>query len=82
VRHRQENTTMSRERIESDPEFDAARTGNLDTRRETLEFRLEDGFRRIDEAALAGADVTEWETFWIRLLHEYEGVCRELEPAA
>jgi hypothetical protein len=74
--------TMARERIQSDLDSDAALAGNLDTRRETLEFRLEDGFRRIDEAALAGADVSEWETFWIRLLHEYEGVCRELEPAA
>jgi hypothetical protein len=74
--------TMARERIQSNLDSDAALAGNLDTRRETLEFRLEDGFRRIDEAALAGADVSEWETFWIRLLHEYEGVCRELEPAA
>jgi hypothetical protein len=55
---------------------------DLGARRETLESRLEDGYRRIDEAILGGTDVTEWETFWIRLLHEYEGVCRELEEAA
>ena len=51
-------------------------------RRESLELRLDDGYRRIDEAAFAGTDVTEWETFWIRLLHEYEDVCRDLEAAA
>lgn len=51
-------------------------------RRATLEHRLEEGYRRIDEAALTGVDVTEWEQFWIRLLREYEGVCRELDRAA
>lgn len=62
-------------------EFGAA-VVDLDTRRETLEYRLEDGFQRIDRAVLDGADVSEWETFWIRLLHEYEGVCRQLDMAA
>ncbi|MFN8591286.1 MAG: hypothetical protein U0031_07455 [Thermomicrobiales bacterium] len=52
------------------------------SRRTTLEHRLEEGYRRIDEAALAGADVSEWEQFWIRLLREYEGVCRDLDRAA
>jgi hypothetical protein len=51
-------------------------------RQQSLELRLEDGYRRIDEASFAGADVTEWETFWIRLLHEYEDVCRDLDAAA
>jgi hypothetical protein len=56
---------------------------DLDTVRiNSLEQRLDDGFRRIDEAALCGSDVTEWESFWIRLLEEYEGVCRELDRAA
>ncbi len=55
---------------------------SLDDRRRSLEQRLDDGFRRIDQASLAGADVTEWESFWIRLLGEYEGVCRELKEAA
>jgi hypothetical protein len=55
---------------------------DLTARRESLARRLEDGYQRIDEAALAGADVVEWETFWIRLLHEYEGVCRDLDVAA
>ena len=48
----------------------------------TLEDRLEDGYHRIDQAVLSGADVTEWESFWLRLLGEYEEVCRELEQAA
>lgn len=50
--------------------------------REALEKRLEDGYLRIDEASLAGKDIAEWETFWIRLLREYEGICRELDQAA
>ncbi|MGH2613626.1 MAG: hypothetical protein ACRDJC_00155 [Thermomicrobiales bacterium] len=54
----------------------------LDARQSSLERRLDDGYRRIDEAALAGADVFEWESFWIRLLGEYEDVCRELDVAA
>lgn len=53
-----------------------------DSRREMLERRLEDGYRRIDQAALTGADVSEWETFWITLLGEYEDVCREYDLAA
>lgn len=53
-----------------------------DLRRKSLEHRLDDGYERIDQAALAGSDVTEWESFWIRLLGEYEDVCRELEEAA
>ena len=54
----------------------------LDDRLKSLEHRLDDGFRRIDQASLAGADVTEWESFWIRLLGEYEEVCREQKEAA
>jgi hypothetical protein len=53
-----------------------------EARRRLLERRLEDGYRRIDEAALAGGDVTEWESFWIKLLAEYEDVCREHDLAA
>ena len=55
---------------------------DLDDRRKSLEQRLEDGFQRIDQASLAGSDVREWESFWIRLLGEYEDVCRDLEEAA
>jgi hypothetical protein len=55
---------------------------NLESRRELYCRRLDDGYARIDEAALSGNDVSEWESFWIRLLREYEEVCRELEQAA
>ena len=55
---------------------------DLDARRVTLENRLDDGFHRIEEAVLSGADVGEWESFWLRLLCEYEDVCRELDQAA
>ena len=48
----------------------------------TLENRLEDGYHRIDQAVLSGVDVSEWESFWLRLLGEYEDVCRELDQAA
>ena len=56
----------------------------IDARRSALATRLEDGYRRIDQALPAGEDVTGWETFWIHLLDEYEGVCNELgaEPIA
>ena len=57
-------------------------SADLDVRRRTLEDRLDDGYQRIDQAALSGADVSEWESFWIRLLGEYEDVCRELDRAA
>ena len=54
----------------------------LESRLDSLERRLVDGYDRIDEAVLAGTDVTEWESFWIRLLREYEDVCREFDAAA
>jgi hypothetical protein len=57
-------------------------SADLDVRRRTLEDRLDDGYQRIDQAALSGADVSEWESFWLRLLGEYEDVCRELDQAA
>ena len=55
---------------------------DLDARRRTLEDRLDDGYQRIGQAVLNGADVSEWESFWLRLLSEYEDVCRDLEQAA
>ena len=55
---------------------------DLDARRRTLEDRLDDGYQRIDQAPLSGADVSEWESFWLRLLAEYEDLCRELDRAA
>jgi hypothetical protein len=54
----------------------------LQERRAALRGRLDDGYKRIEEAELAGADVAEWEAFWFKLLHEYEDVCRELAQAA
>ena len=70
-------------RVESGEHLVASLNGKeLDDRRKSLEQRLEDGFQRIDQASLAGSDVREWESFWIRLLGEYEDVCRDLEEAA
>lgn len=54
----------------------------LEDRQQSLVRRLDDGYTRIDEAALSGTDVSEWESFWIRLLREYEDVCREQDLAA
>jgi hypothetical protein len=73
---------MTKQLASASPAESAGLPAKLDTRRETLERRLEDGFLRIDEAAISGADVSEWESFWIRLLREYEDVCRELDAAA
>jgi hypothetical protein len=66
------------------PARDELTAGNsdLDDRLLLLAGRLHDGYARIDQAALAGDDVSEWETFWIKLLREYEHVCSELERAA
>lgn len=55
---------------------------DLETQRDSYRRRLDDGYARIDEAELSGNDVSEWESFWIRLLREYEDVCRELDRAA
>ncbi len=48
----------------------------------TLEHRLDDGYRRIEEARLRGVDVRAWEEFWLQLLAEYEEVCDGLRLAA
>lgn len=69
--------SISRERLTTPPDKTV-----LDDRRKSLEQRLDDGYQRIDQASLAGSDVTDWESFWIRLLGEYEGVCQELKEAA
>ena len=49
---------------------------------DTLESRLDDGFRRIDVAHSRGEDVAAWEDFWIELLHRYESLCDEDRLAA
>lgn len=48
----------------------------------SLAQRLDDGYRRIDEAQLAGVDTSAWEEFWLKLLREYESLCDELDHAA
>jgi hypothetical protein len=60
----------------------AERRAEIALRRRSLEGRLEDGYRRIEDALEQGADVAAWEGFWIGLLREYEEVCEELRPAA
>ena len=52
------------------------------TRQHMLERRLEDGYRRIEQAIQDGADVRAWEMFWLQLLAEYEAVCDDLSEAA
>lgn len=49
---------------------------------QTLERRLDDGYRRIEEALVRGVDVQAWEEFWLQLLSEYEDVCDGLRLAA
>ena len=60
----------------------ATRRDEIRSRRERLERRLDDGFLRIEQALLDGADVSAWEEFWVQLLREYEAVCDDLRPAA
>lgn len=45
-------------------------TPNLSLR--TLERRLDDGYRRIDQGIADGINVARWEEFWIDLLRQYE----------
>jgi hypothetical protein len=59
-----------------------AHLARIEDRRGVLERRLEDGWTRIDGAAMAGEDVERWETFWIDLLREYEAICDECEDLA
>ncbi|MGC4107048.1 MAG: hypothetical protein QM753_12000 [Thermomicrobiales bacterium] len=44
----------------------------------TLERRLDDGYRRIDEGIADGVDVSRWEEFWIDLLRQYEVLADQL----
>ncbi len=65
----------------------AGQTVNVGTippaaRCQMLEQRLEDGYRRIEQALAEGADVRAWEQFWLQLLAEYEAVCSDLAQAA
>jgi hypothetical protein len=47
-------------------------------RRDRLYMRLEVGWQKVDALEKQGKDVTTLEDFWLVLLAEYEGVCREL----
>lgn len=60
---------------------EADTSGTLDEQRVTLERRLTEGYVRIEEALEAGQDVSNWEHFWIELLHQYETVCAQMEAA-
>jgi asparagine synthetase A len=40
----------------------------------SLALRLDDGEARIQAALSRGEDVSAWEDFWLRLLHEYESL--------
>jgi hypothetical protein len=43
-----------------------------------VEARLEDGYRKIEQATAAGENVTHWETIWLRLLDDYERIYDQL----
>ncbi len=43
-----------------------------------IEARLEDGYRKIDEARLRGTDTSRWEELWIQLLDNYEHIYDQL----
>lgn len=73
---------MKKQTLSEDTMSSAESSLDLATRRDSIARRLDDGYARIDEALLAGSDVAEWESFWLRLLREYEEVCRELDVAA
>ncbi|MGC4191400.1 MAG: hypothetical protein QM589_09570 [Thermomicrobiales bacterium] len=47
----------------------------------TLERRLDDGYRRIDQGIADGLDVSHWEEFWIDLLRQYEVMADQLAAA-
>ena len=53
-----------------------------DLRTRLLESRLEDGYRRIEQALARGEDVGDWEVFWIDLLRQYEAAVLDLPDAA
>lgn len=43
-----------------------------------VEIRLEDGYRKIEQAATSGENVMHWETLWLRLLDDYERIYDKL----
>jgi hypothetical protein len=51
----------------------------LETRRDSLYERLEEGYGRIERGLDEGRDITTWEDLWLSLLNEYEAVCDQLQ---
>ncbi len=47
-----------------------------------LDRRLDDGYRRIEQAHSAGQETSAWDSFWIELLHQYESLADDLALAA
>ncbi len=47
-----------------------------------LERRLDDGYRRIEQAHASGQETSAWDSFWIELLHQYESFADDLALAA
>jgi len=43
-----------------------------------VEVRLEDGYRKIEQATSSGGDITRWEVHWLRLLDDYERIYDKL----
>ena len=50
----------------------------LVAQRNSLVSRLESGSKQIEEMRAAGENVEQWESFWLRLLRQYEQVCDKL----
>jgi len=61
----------------SNPDNLAYRLARIDDRREVLRRRLDDGYDRIELALSDGQDVSQWESFWIDLLRQYESLSEE-----
>ena len=52
---------------------------SLIEKRDQLVQRLTDGDQRISMGRRNGTDTSKWETGWIRLLRDYERICRQLD---
>jgi len=48
---------------------------------DTLEQRLQDGYKKIGAAMNNGVSVSNWEAHWVSLLREYETLNDELAAA-
>lgn len=44
-----------------------------------LHDRLIEGYARISDAIHKGQDTSQWESFWVDLLHQYEAALDEEE---